>query len=236
MRPARPAGSRPRVTAVGALTARAVPWRLVAGAVALAVALAGCAITGEPTQPSHTTTRRLTDDALTQTFVARGENLAELRVLVSTLGTEGVDGVIRLELSGAGTTRTAFAEVDRVEGSGWLAIPFPPVADASGEAFTARLSYQGTEPVALFANTFDPYRNGELSPGGGDLAFALGHSGRLSGAVDALGRVAADFAGKAVADSAFLVVWLLVLVGLGGLLGRAVVRRRRAGSGVGGDG
>src|SRR5665811_1253089 len=105
-----------------------------------AMLLLGCATTGEPVQPSHTEARPLTEP-LQQTFVPAGDRLSTVAVLVATYGVSGPDGVLRMDLAGAGQQREALADLSEVEDGTWVRLIVPPIEHAAGELFTATFSY-----------------------------------------------------------------------------------------------
>jgi hypothetical protein len=140
-------------------------------------------------------------------------------------GRAGVDGVLQLQVSGAGTERlTAAGPADLADNTP-VTLAFAPIEDSAGETFTLTFTYAGARPLALYANPYDPYLDGGLVDRDGDLVFVLGHADRVGGTLDALGRVAGETADRATSDLAFLVVWLLLVAGAGAL----VVRTRRSG-------
>ncbi|HEX2028330.1 MAG TPA: hypothetical protein VHF25_10065, partial [Nitriliruptorales bacterium] len=217
-----------RVEAARARDPRRVPrslgWRRTATVVA-ALLLGGCAYTGEPQQPGFTEVLRLEGgDRLTQSFVPRGNPLGRLDLLVGTYGVAQPDGVLTLRLSGAGQVRRAVVGGADIADAAWLALTFPPVEGAARERFAATVGWEGSDPLALFLNPNDPYPDGELLGRDGDLAFRVGHHGRVGGAVDAGGRVATEFAGRLRDDRPFTVVWTLTLAAGGAWLVRSLWR------------
>ena len=202
------------------------PRRLVAAVLSVsAFALAGaCASTGEPAQTAATDVRTVTDEGLTQTVVPAADGLSQVTVTTATFGElDGVDGVLELTVRGAGEERvTAAAGADLADNAP-VTLAFDPLGAVAGETVELTFRYAGTEPLALYVDPYDAYPDGELRPDGGDLAFTLGHADRVGGAVSALGRTASETADAATSDVAFLVVWLLALLGAGSL----VVRSRR---------
>ena len=191
-----------------------------------AVLLLGCATTGEPVQPSHTEARPLTEP-LQQTFVPAGDRLSTVAVLVATYGVNGPDGVLRMNLAGAGQQREAFVELSEVDDGTWVRLVVPPIEQAAGERFTATFRYEGRQPVALLANPHDPYAQGQLRPGGGDLAFEIGHAGRLAGLIGALRRIAGDFGANLARDPLFATLWAVSLLAGTALFAAAVRSERR---------
>lgn len=203
----------------------------IAVAAAMASLVTGCAVTGEPQQVSSREVRVVDGAGLTQTFVPRGDRLSTLTVWTATFERPGVDGVLRVDVEGAGERRTALLDGRDLVDNARATFVFPPVDDAAGETFAATFTYEGREPVGLYVNPHDPYAEGALDPGGGDLAFLVGHAGRLSGTAGALARVPAEAAEIAGRDPAFVAIWIAALVATS-LVGVASARRvsRRRGS------
>lgn len=186
--------------------------RGVLAAAALAGGLGACAVTGEPAQTAAVEPVEVDLDGLSQTVVPAGDGFSQVTVTTATFGEDdGVDGVLQLEVTGAGTERrTAAAGADLADNAP-VTLSFAPVTGSAGERFTLTFTYAGTEPLALYANPHDPYPDGHLLGGAGDLVFVLGHDDRLAGAVDALARLAGEAARTAAGDRAFLAVWALSL-------------------------
>lgn len=182
---------------------------------AAAAVLAGCASTGEPVQGSGTEVREIGPENLTQTFVPAGERLSRLTVWSATYGVEPPDAVVRLDLSGAGQERTALVGRADLGDNRRITFVFPPVVGAAGKRFSARFSAEGTDAVGLYANPHDPYPDGALEPPPGDLAFEVGHAGRLSGTLAALERVGREARARLARDPAFTAVWAAALAALG---------------------
>lgn len=189
--------------------------RLV-GAVAAAGVLAACSTTGEPVQTAAVAVRQVTAEGLTQTVVPAVDGFDRVTVHTATYGeVDGVDGTLVLDIRAGDETRTtAAAGADLVDNAP-ITLTFDPIDGSGGETVELTFTYAGQEPVALYVNPHDGYLDGELTPGGGDLTFSLGHRDRVGGALDAAGRVVAETTDKATGDPAFLVVWLVALAGAG---------------------
>ena len=203
------------------------PRRLAAAVLTAStcVLAAACASTGEPAQTAATDVRTVTEDGLTQTVVPATDGLTQVTVTTATFGElDGVDGVLQLTVAGAGEERVTAASGADLADNAPVTLAFDPLGASAGETVELTFRYAGAEPLALYVDPYDAYAHGELRPGGGDLAFTLGHADRVGGALEALGRTASETADAATSDVAFLVVWLLALAGAGAL----VVRSRRA--------
>lgn len=199
-------------------------WQPTAALVA-AILGGACAYTGEPQQPGFTEVLRLDDgDRVTQTFVPRGGPLGRVDLLVGTYAVEDPDGVLTVRLRGAGQERTAAVGGEDIVDAAWLRMEVPPVEGAAGERFAATFRWQGSDPLAVFVNPNDPYPDGELLDGAGDLAFRVGHHGRVAGALAAGGRVVSEFAGRLRSDPPFAIVWALALAAGTGWLVRSLWR------------
>lgn len=172
-----------------------------------------CASTGEPVQNSATEPRRIEAGSppLTQTFVPRGARVGRLTVWTATYGHPSPQATLVLELEGAGTRRTARVAGPAIADNARTTFAFPPVPRAAGRSFTATFRATGTDPVGLYVNPHDPYPEGTLRPGPGDLAFEVGHADRVGGAVAALARTTREAAGRIGADPLFAGVWALGL-------------------------
>ncbi len=182
-------------------------------ALAVLLLLPACAVTGEPQQTAAVRVREIeVGEGITQTFVPRGEPLSRVEVLVATYQVEAPDVVVTVRVEGAGAERVARVDGSDFGDAQWVTFLFPPIEDAAGERFTATLSYEGSQRLGVYVNPYDPYQEGELRPGGGDLAFKVGHSGRLANGWSAIGRVAREFGGRLAADPAFAVAWGLAMV------------------------
>ena len=207
------------------------PWRRAAIVAALACSSA-CAASGEPAQTSHTEVRELGQVPLTQTFVPRGDRLDRVSVLVATHEVAAPDGTLCVRIEGAGTTRDAVCRAGAsLVDNQWTTLSFEPIAGAAGVTFSASFTYDGRDRVSLYANPNDPYRDGELTPGPGDLAFEVGHAGRVVEGARALGRVAREFGGRLGGDPVFTALWLLALAATAAAALRT--RRRRGDRQVG---
>lgn len=183
-----------------------------------------CASTGEPAQTSAVDVVRVAADGVSQTVVPAADGFSHVTVTTATYGEDGgVDGVLQLQVSGAGTERLTAAGAADLGDNAPVTLGFAPIEDSAGETFTLTFSYAGTRPLALYANPYDPYPDGDLVDRDGDLVFVLGHADRVRGTLDALRRVAGETSDRATSDPAFLVVWLLLVAGAGAL----VVRTRR---------
>lgn len=205
--------------------------RWPAVAVLVGLLATACATTGEPAQTSAVDVVPIDAAGVSQTVVPAADGFSRVTVIPATYGESGVDGVLQLQVAGAGTERlTAAGGADLVDNTP-VTLSFTPVDGSAGETFVLTFTYAGTRPVALYANPFDPYPDGDLVDRDGDLAFVLGHSDRVGGTVDALGRVARETTDRATSDLAFLTVWLLLIVGAGALVVRTR-RGRRQGDGV----
>lgn len=187
--------------------------RLLVCASVAATLGAACAATGEIAQVSQGEVRSLADGPVVQTFVAPNDRLSRVQVWTATYGVEAPDSVVRLDLRGAGETRTALVAGDALTDNGTATFVFPPVTDSAGRRFTARFSADG-EPVGLYVSPHDPYPEGRLLTGEGDLAFVTGHAGRLAGAFETVSRVPGEIVDRYASDPAFAIVWSLTLVGL----------------------
>lgn len=193
----------------------------------LLVLLGGCAVTGEPRQLNWSELRRVEPgESITQTVVPRGNRFALLDVFIATYGVEVPDTVIRLEVRGSGETREALIGHNGLEDNGWVTFVFEPIAGSSDETFEAQFTVLGNDPIGFYVNPADGYAAGELMPGPGDLAFRIGHAGRVAGTLEATGRIVSEFTANLRQDAAFLVVWLLAIVGLGAALIRSFRGRR----------
>lgn len=200
--------------------------------VVLAALLAACSATGEPGHTAAVDVVRVGADGLTQTVVPATDGFDRITVTVATFGEpDGVDGVLELEIAGAGEVRRAAAAGDDLGDNVPVTLAFEPFTDAAGRTFEATFRYAGERPVALYRNPYDPYPDGELRPAAGDLVFTLGHADRVGGSVAAVGRAAREAAGVATGDPFFLALWLGGLVALAAaaaVLRRRDVRRDRA--------
>lgn len=193
----------------------------------LVALLGGCAVTGEPRQLNWSELRRVEPgESIAQTVVPRGDRFALLDVFIATYGVEIPDTVIRLEVRGDGETREALIGHNGLQDNGWVTFVFEPIADSGGETFEARFTVLGNDPIGFYVNPADGYAPGGLTSGSGDLAFRVGHSGRVSGTLEATGRIVSEFTANLRQDPVFLVVWLLALVGVAGVLIRSFRRRR----------
>lgn len=204
------------------------PAAVLAGLAAGAAVLVACASTGEPVQNSATEVRAIPPGGLTQTFEPRGDRLARFTVWTATYGQPAADTTLHLDLVGAGLRRSV-----HLTGPGDNAratFAFEPVAGSARQRFAATITAAGPDRVGLYANPHDPYPEGALLPGGGDLTFEVGHAGRVRGAVAALGRVGREAAVRLGADPAFALVWLAAL-GAAGAAGVAAGRGARGRSG-----
>jgi hypothetical protein len=195
---------------VTAVPPRRPQRRLTALAVAAVVAT-GCASTGEPAQTAAVEARPVDADGLSQTVVPAADGFSRVTVTTATFGATEVDGLLELTVAGAGVERRAAAAGADLRDNAPVTFAFPPVPEAAGERFTLTFTYRGRGPLALYANPHDPYRDGALADGDGDLVFVLGHADRLAGAADALGRVADEAGDKAGSDLPFTAVWLALL-------------------------
>lgn len=191
--------------------------------------LAGsCAGTGELVQNSSTRPVPVPETGLTQTFVARADRLSRVTVTTATYGVDDPNAILHLTIvRDDGETREALLGPEGLDDIAAARFVFPWFEDAAGRRFAATITHRGADPVALYVNHHDPYPEGELSPGSGDLTFELGHAGRLDGALAAAGRVAGDVGGRIGDDPAFAVVWFAALVAAASGL------RRRRGDGAG---
>ena len=185
----------------------------------------GCRSTGEPVQGSSTEVRAVTDAGLTQTVVPRGDGFSRVTLTVATYGESAISGVLELNVTGGEQTRQSLVDAATLADNAPVTFVFPPVAHSAGARFRLHLTYRGPDQVGVYVNPHDPYPDGRLEPGGGDLAFVLGHASRVSGTVDALGRIPGEVATRATADPAFLAIWLLALVAA--VAGAVVAGRRR---------
>lgn len=193
-----------------------------------ATLLGACSSTGEPGHTAAVDVVRVEDDGITQTVVPAGDGFDRVTVTVATFGeVDGVDGTLELTVAGAGEERRAAAEGADLVDNTPLTLAFAPVDDAAGRTFAMTFRYEGAEPLALYRNPYDPYRDGSLEDEDGDLVFTLGHADRIGGAVAATGRSAREAAHLAGADPGFLVLWL---GGLGALAGAALALSRRGGA------
>lgn len=202
--------------------------RLLGVAAALALTTGACATTGEVVQNSSTRPVTIPQGGVSQTFVARADRLSSFTVTTGTFGVDDPDAVLKLAVEGPdGTLRESLLDGDDLGDIAPATFVFPWFEGSAGREFTATLTVAGSSPIAVFANEHDPYPDGFMRPGPGDLTFALGHAGRVSGAVAAAGRIARDFGGNLASDPLFAVVWA-------GLIGLAVagLRTRRRGAGV----
>ena len=196
--------------------------------VAFGLLLAGCRSAGEPVQGASTEVRALTPGGLTQTVVPSGNGFSRVTVTVATYGEPAVQGVLRLAVTGASTSREVLVDAGTLTDNEPVTFVFPPVADSAGQPFALHLAYQGPDQLGVYVDPYDPYADGELTPGGGDLAFVLGHASRLSGAAAALRRAPGEVATRATSDPLFLAVWLLAVVAaVAAAAGAALAGRRR---------
>lgn len=184
------------------------PARLLA----LALLLGGCAFSGEPQQPGFTQTRLFAAGTpVRQTFTARGGTLSSFDLLVATFEKEEPAARLTLVLSAGGEERAHTVAGADIADAAWLRFPFPPLRVGAGEAVTATLRWEGDDPLAYYVNPGDPYPGGALEPGEGDLAFRVGHHGRVRGLVPVAGRMLAEPLRHLRADPLFAVVWVLGL-------------------------
>lgn len=197
------------------------------GLVVVVALTAGCATTGEPAQTAATEVRRVDGTGPVQTVVPRADGLSQVTVTTATFGEpDGVDGVLELAVVGAGQRRLTAADGSDLRDNAPVTLAFPPLADSAGETIELRFRYAGDEPLGLYAAPSDPYPDGRLADGTGDLAFTLGHADRVGGMLAALGRTATETIGNATSDVAFLVVWLLALAAATAGIIRPAWRRR----------
>lgn len=181
--------------------------------VALVASAPACGLTGEPQQPGFVATRQFQSvQPVTQTFTPRVGPLNRVDVLVATYENPAPDAVLRLTVTGAGHTRRALAGRGDIPDADWLTFRFPPVPDAAGHTFAATLTYEGSDPIAYYVNPNNPYPGGRLDTGAGDLAFRVGHAGRVAGTLAAVRATVGDFAGRLARDSGFATIWALALV------------------------
>lgn len=195
---------------------RAAGLPAVALAAATLVLAPACSSTGEPAQTAATDVVVVDADGVTQTVVPATDGLAQVTVTTATFGeADGVDGVLELTVRAPGGVRTAAAAGADLRDNAPVTLAFEPLPGTAGRVVELHLRYAGREPLGLYVDPHDPYPDGRLAPGGGDLTFVLGHADRVAGAGRALARVVGEVGDKATGDPVFLAVWLLALAGAG---------------------
>lgn len=202
---------------------------------AVAALGAACSSTGEPGHTAAVDVVVVDDDGVTQTVTAAGDAVDRVTVTTATFGEEdGVDGVLELEVRGAGHERHTAAAGSDLADNAPVTLAFDPLTGSAGETLELTFTYRGSEPLGLYRNPYDAYPDGTLRGADGDLVFVLGHPDRLGGALDAFRRAAREAGARATADPLFLAVWLLALAAAAAaavrLKGAAAPRDRDAAS------
>jgi len=207
--------------------------------------LAGCArVGGEAFQPTVTTALTLTEDRpVGQTIRPAGDILRGIDVLVATYGTSADPaGTLQVEvLDDAGVTLSS-AQVagSALHDNDWVTLRFAePVGVPTQVAL--HLTWTGQSQVGLYANTpatphpdgvllNDPYPGGELLidgvPAPGDLAFRVRGDGGIGTAVNAVGRLIRDAAGRLNDVPGFALLWVVLMGGATTLAARGFRRSR----------
>jgi len=192
---------------------------------ALAAAVPACATTGEPLHDRSVAAVIVDANGVTQTFIPRGNHFSVFEVRTATYGAPGpADGTLELVVSDGATVRRAAVGAGAIGDNTTVRFRFEPYPEAAGQQFSATVTWTGSTALALWTNPNDAYLDGWLEPGGGDLVFAIGHAGRLRGAVEAAGRVGDEALDNLRDEPVLTSGWLLGL----GALGVVAVRRPRA--------
>jgi hypothetical protein len=203
---------------------RTTSARRAGAALAAAVALTGCAETGEPANTSFTAAEELrATEPVRQTFVATNDGLTLVRVWIGTYGVPGPSGTLTATISDAsGPVREVGLGGAGLRDLQAQSIVFEPIPDSAGRTFEVALAWDGVNRAAVLTNEFDAYPDGEASTGG-DLRFEIGTADRIGAAGNVVASTATHVADRVADDPVFWLVWLSGLVALGVV----AMRRRR---------